>query len=329
MRSKLIPILSIGVLLAGCLPLPLSEPTPIEITAEVGTVMPSIIEPGSPGPFPTPEPPTPMPTLSSGLTPTQLKYLVLDQFPDFFYCDPDYYPVARVDEMTAASERFPEIQADPEQFHAILEHNGLTGLTTFTDAQKLLIYQDYKKLAALYFELAGDKYQFQIQTGMEGSGFLVTGTIDGRGRIDVQMREASFPTCPICLALGSRIDTPLGPVAVQDLRVGDPVWTADASGGRVAATVLRIGHVAAALNHRMVHLVLSDGRELWASPGHPTANGRILGGLKFGDVLDGARIVLVERLPYDGLATYDILPSGDTGTYWVEGVLVGSTLKQP
>ena len=31
-------------------------------------------------------------------------------------------------------------------FQAILEHNGLANLTSFTDDQKMLIYKDYKKL---------------------------------------------------------------------------------------------------------------------------------------------------------------------------------------
>jgi hypothetical protein len=74
---------------------------------------------------------------------------------------------------------------------------------------------------------------------------------------------------------------------------------------------------------------LSDGRELHASPGHPTADGRALGDLQAGDLLDGAYVVLMERLPYDGIATFDLLPSGDTGLYWANGILMGSTLADP
>ena len=77
----------------------------------------------------------------------------------------------------------------------------------------------------------------------------------------------------------------------------------------------------------MVHILLSDGRELWASPGHPTADRRILGDLKAGDLLDGAQIIQLERLPYRGGTTFDILPSGATGFYWANGILVDTTLK--
>jgi hypothetical protein len=76
----------------------------------------------------------------------------------------------------------------------------------------------------------------------------------------------------------------------------------------------------------MVHLVLDDGRQLWASPSHPTADGRLVGELQVGDLLDGGRVVQIERLLYGEVATYDILPASETGWYWANGVLVGSTL---
>jgi hypothetical protein len=46
-----------------------------------------------------------------------------------------------------------------------------------------------------------------------------------------------------------------------------------------------------------------------------------------GDLLDGGRIIQLERLPYTGMATYDVLPSGGTGVYWANGILMGSTLQ--
>ena len=258
-----------------------------------------------------------------------MKHKVLDQFPDFFFCDPDFYPIARDDEMSLAVQRFPEIQANQEEFQAILTHNNLSGTTSFTDDQKLLIYHDYKKLNAVYFQLVGDKYQFQIRTGSEGQqGYAITGTIDANGSIEIQKKEPSFPTCPICLAAGTLIETPRGPVAVETLHLGDQVWTMNEAGERVLGEILQTSRVPVSSTHQVVHVRLSDGRQLWASPGHPTADGRALGHLKVGDLLDGAKIILVERLPYTGTATYDILPSGDTGFYWSNGILMGSTLSQ-
>ena len=334
MKNRTAFILILAVLLAGCAPsAPASgESTSIVITAEVST---AIVEPvqtfGTAAPFPTPEPPTLIPTLPSGsLSPAELKYAILAQFPDFFFCDPDFYPVAREDETTLALQRFPELQSNQEEFQAILRQNGLTGVTSFTDDQKLLIYREHKKLNAVYFELVGDNFQFQIQTGAEGQeGFVIKGIIDGNGSIDVQEREPSFPSCPICLAAGTLIDTPRGAVSVERLKVGDQVWTMNEAGERVPAVILKAGSIRVPATHQVIHVILSDGRELWVSPGHPTADGRRLADLKVGDALDGALVTLLERLQYQELATYDILPSGNTGFYWANGILMGSTLKAP
>lgn len=306
--------------------------TPIIITAEVSTVMPATLGPApTEGPSPTPVPATPIPTLpASNLSPTELKYRVLEQFPDFFFCDPDFYPIARDDEMALAQQRFAELQANQEEFQTILSHNGLSGSTTFTDDQKLLIYREHKKLNAIVFELVGNQYRFQIQTGTEGGqGSLITGAIVGSGAIEVLKKEQSFPACPICLAAGTLIDTPRGLIAVQNLHVGDSVWTVNKSGERVSAEILQTSHIPVLATHQVVHVILSDGRELWASSGHPTAERQRLGDLKVNDLLDGARVVLIERVPYSGGETFDLLPSGDTGFYWANQVLLGSTLSNP
>ena len=124
----------------------------------IGTAVPIVItaQPanGTPLAFPTPEPPTPIPTLPAGTSPTEMKYKVLEQFPDLFFCDPDFYPVARDDELSLALERFPELQANQEEFQTILAHSGMSGLVTFSDEQKLVIYREHKKLAAIHFELS-------------------------------------------------------------------------------------------------------------------------------------------------------------------------------
>ena len=332
--KKMIAFTILAVFLAACAPIiPESgsgESTPIVITAEVSTVIAETVGlPPTEGPSPTPVPATPIPTLpSSALSPTELKYKILDQFPDFFFCDPDFYPIAVAEEADLARQRFPELQANQEEFQAILSHNGLSGSTTFTDDQKLLIYREHKKLSAIYFQLVGDKYQFQIQTGSEGQqGSVITGTIDGNGSIKIEKQEQGFPSCPICLAVGTLIDTPHGDVAVENLRVGDSVWTLNESGERVYGTILRTSRVPVPATHQVLHVKLSDGRELWASPGHPTADGQILRDLRVNDLLDCTRVIEVERLAYKGMATYDLLPSGDTGFYWANGILIGSTLK--
>lgn len=319
MKTLIIYAIFLTAILTACF-----SATPFVSTAEVGTVLPD-----GGGIVSTPAPATSIPTLASALSPTELKYRVLDEFPDFFFCDPDYYPIAREDETVLALQRFAEVQANGEEFQAILRHNDLDRLTTFNDEQKLLIYREYKKLNAIYFELSGEKYQFQIQTGIEGQqGKLITATIDGNGSIDVVQKESSFPTCPICLAAGTFIDTPRGAVRVEDVKVGDQVWTMNEAGQRVAAVIVQRASIQVPANHQMLHVMLSDGREVWASPGHPTSDGRTLGRLQVGEMLDGVKILQIEQLPYTKTFTFDILPAGDTGFYWANGILLGSTLAK-
>jgi hypothetical protein len=334
--KRMITFITLAMLVTACAPITPGvangSSTPVEITVVMNTVVAET--PGAiptEGSSPTPIPSTPLPTLpSSHLSPTEMKYKVMEQFPDFFFCDPDFYPIAREDEMMLAQQRFPELQANQEEFQAILNHNNLSSTTNFTDEQKLLIYRDHKKLNAIFFEVVDDKYQFQIQTGVEGQqGSFITGMIDANGSIEVQQEESSFPSCPICLVVGTLIDTPRGAIPVERLQIGDPVWTINEAGERVPGKVERLGNVRVPSNQQVIRIRLSDWRELYASPGHPTADGRALDELKLGDLLDGAHVIQLERLPYDGIATHDLLPSGETGFYWANGILMGSTLGKP
>ncbi len=133
--------------------------------------------------------------------------------------------------------------------------------------------------------------------------------------------------CPICLSENTRIDTPSGPVLVKNVPEGAPIWTSNSSGSRRISVVMKTGRVKVPERHQMVHFVLSDGRELSASPGHKLADGRALGSILPGDIVDGAQVIIAEIIPYKGNYTYDILPSGETGTYWANGVPVRSTIK--
>jgi hypothetical protein len=341
-RLPLLLALCLVTVLAACAPAAPGT-TPAEVTtpmvgaisvstAAVATVMPVVITalPSGSTPPPTSIPPTltPLLPLPGGLGPTELKYRLLAQFPDIFFCDPDFYPVARADETDQARQLFPELQANKEEFEAILAHNHLAGLPTFTGEQKLLVYREHKKLAAVIFELAGESYHFQLQVlNPGGKGESISGVINGKGEITVEQRTPSIATCPICLAEGTLIDTPSGPVPVQDLRPGMLVWTEQKNGRRVIEPVLQIGKTVVPSTHQVVHLVLEDGRELWVSPGHPAADGRRVGQLRAGDPLDGGTIRSAALERYPGYAVYDLLPAGETGFYWANGILLASTLK--
>jgi len=137
-----------------------------------------------------------------------------------------------------------------------------------------------------------------------------------------------FGGCPICLAGNTLIDTPSGSVLIKDLQAGMPIWATDKAGHRVSGVVTRTSKVPVPPTHKIVHLVFDDGRELFVSPGHPTIDGRRVGYLMQGDLYNGATVVSAQRVPYSESETYDVLPSGETGFYRANGVLLGSTLSE-
>jgi hypothetical protein len=262
-------------------------------------------------------------------TPTELKYQLIDNFGEPFYCNPYEYPVARPgQEEQDAIAQFPIIMSKPEEFTAITEHLGIAGTTNFTTEEKVLIFREYLKLNnAITLTPADDIDDFSLRVG-ENQGESIQGTITSGGVINVTKRESSFNTCPICLAAGTLIDTPDGAVPVEQLRVGMPVWTVDGEGQRVAATIIDTASTWVPDSFKLVKIYLDDGRTLTASPGHPAADGRAIGGFNAGDVLDGSVVVSAELVTYSKGATYDILPAGPTGLYWANGILLGSTISR-
>ena len=261
-------------------------------------------------------------------TEPQLKYLLLDHYGEdrFFYCDPDEYPISRGDELERALESFPAIENDTAEFAAITARKNLS--PPYSDEAKLAIYREHKRLRAIPLSpRTADSYTYSMAIGTEAEGRRVSGVISTDGTIREETSEKALLTCPICLAAGTRIETPAGPVPVEALRGEMIVWTVDAWGNRVPAPVLQTARTRPPPGHTVIRLRLSDGRTVTASPGHPTADARPLGLLRVGDQLDGAAVSSAEGIPYDGEYVYDLLPAGATGRYWADGVLLGSTLR--
>jgi hypothetical protein len=144
----------------------------------------------------------------------------------------------------------------------------------------------------------------------------------------VTSTETSVNTCPICLVRGTLIDTPQGQVPVEQLSKGMMVWTTDDSGNRIAKEIIATASTIVPVSFQVIRIELSDGRTVTASPGHPTAEGRAIADYQAGDELDGAWVIAVDYITYEGGMTYDILPEGTTGFYWANGILLGSTLKK-
>jgi Hint domain len=280
---------------------------------------------------------TPGPTIIPGatggapLTEGQLRLLLIDQLGPRWYCDPDEYPVAHGSEQDRALERFAEMQAEGDIYQHVAAKLGIDLGGALTDAEKLAIYQVWKVAMSIPLDPIGNgTYRFDyLSQPAQGAteGTRTGGTVDSNGKITIdQQASAGEPMCPICLARGTLIDTPNGEVAVDALRLGDPVWTLDTHGDRIAGTVIALGSTTAPADHHVIHLVLADGRSVTASPGHPLADGRTFGGLAIGDLVDGSRVVGLTSLPYSGDETFDLVASGPTGIYLSSGIALGSTL---
>jgi hypothetical protein len=286
----------------------------------------------SPGAGATPGP-TIVPGPSGGATFTagELRLLVIERFGPRWYCDPDEYPIAHGTELERAIERFPEMVAEGDIYKAVAAKLGINVTGAVADAQKQAIYHVWKVALTIPFDPVGNgRYRFdylaQPPVGAE-QGTRTAGIVNADGSMTIEQQAAAGePNCPICLVRGTRIDTPDGPVSVQDLRLGEPIWTLDAGGNRVAGTVIALGSTVAPANHHVIRLALADGRTVTASPGHPLADGRRLGSLAIGDLVDGSGITALDWLPYPGGETFDLVASGATGIYLSDGIPLGTTL---
>ena len=280
--------------------------------------------------------PTPGPTIFPGPSgggtfgPAELRLMLTDRLGPLWYCDRDEYPVGR-DEQQGAIDAWPEMNAENELFRTIAARLGIDVDGAVSDAEKLAIYRPWKAALAVQLNsIREDAYRFDYlaqPVGGAAEGTRTAGTIRSNGEITIeQQAPAGEPICPICLAQGTLIDTPAGPVPVERLGLGDQIWTLTADGRRVAGSVIALGSTAASPGHVVVRLMLEDGRMVTASPGHPLADGRLIGDLRVGDTVDGSRVSMALREPYSSTVTFDLVSSGEAGIYLAGGIPLGSTL---
>jgi Hint domain len=299
--------------------------------APVGTASGASLQPGSPAPDGS----AASSADSASIADAALKEALLVRFGNLAYCDPDFYPIARTDEASAAREHLGEMRADREAWAAIAGRLGFDPSTTPTGDALLAAYRQWKMLRAITLTPTTDGRHFDATFGQGSAGTApsgglvhVTGSIRTDGSIVVDSQSpGTMPPCPICLARGTRIATPTGEVAVETIRAGDVVWTLDAGGRRVAAVVADVGSTVVPATHRVVDVTLADGRRVEVSPGHPLPDGRRVGALRPGDRLDGSTVASADLVRYDGGRTFDLLPGGPTGVYWANGIELASTLR--
>lgn len=131
--------------------------------------------------------------------------------------------------------------------------------------------------------------------------------------------------CPICASPDTLIATPNGELPIATLHEGDLVYSVEGE-AVLTVPVLRAASTPV-VGHQVLHIVLDDGRTLELSPRHPLADGRPLSDLVSGSAFDDRHtVVSTQLIPYQHDRTYDILPASSSGTYFVSGALVGSSL---
>lgn len=128
--------------------------------------------------------------------------------------------------------------------------------------------------------------------------------------------ECASPDTPIATASGDR--------AIRDLRVGDLVYSVHHDA--IVLVPIRDINRVPVTHHRVLKVEFADGAHFEMSGGHPTAEGQPLSELRVGQRLGGERVTRITEIAYQHPFTYDILPDSDTGSYFADGVLMGSTL---
>lgn len=270
--------------------------------------------------------PSALPGSGAALSQPDLQYRLIDRLGAPVFCDPMQYPVARVEPPAEVARMVADLRSQhPAVFDAIVRHEHLDA-ANLSSSDNLRIVGQASALAAVALTAQGGTYAFSYEVVGPPTA-EVTGTINPNGTIRVASRTQAPPRqCPICLARWTLIATPAGELPVTDVHSGMLVWTRDTDGRRVAEPVLVVGHTPVPIGHRVVHLVLADGRSVDVSPGHPLPDGLAVGELRPGDELDGSVVASAELRQYDGEDTWDLLPAGATHVYWADGVPLRSTL---
>ncbi len=130
-----------------------------------------------------------------------------------------------------------------------------------------------------------------------------------------------------CLALGTKISSLKGRIAVERLKKNDLVWTVDARGNKMLQPIIRIKKTYVGNSHIICSLFLSDKRQISVSPLHPLFSEQsAVKDLKKGDIYNDAMVIKNEIQFYRSFYTFDILPAGESGAYFANGILLGSTL---
>lgn len=129
-----------------------------------------------------------------------------------------------------------------------------------------------------------------------------------------------------CLPPDAKISTNNGKKTIKLLQVGDTVLSINANNQIISVPIIDKDSIFVGTTHYVLDIELADGRKLEVSAEHPDRNYRLLDNYKKGFELDGSKIIRIDKIKYENDYTYDILPGSATGMYYVNDILLGSTL---
>lgn len=154
----------------------------------------------------------------------------------------------------------------------------------------------------------------------------LTGTLEGGLTFEARKLNSN-KSCPvpICLSPDTRIRTVGVQKRIADIREGDLVFSFNKEEKKVVKVIKT--SKAEVKNFKILKVTFNDGTVLQISPGHPTSDKRLFKELMLGDIVDNRMVTEIKQIPYTYKYTYDILPDSESGSYYANGILVGSTLK--
>ena len=118
-----------------------------------------------------------------GYSITDLKYRLIAHFGGVLAGEPVIVPDPVRREQ--ARNAFATIQANDDEFHAILRKLGLSEVLSFTLAQQVLVFEEKKKLNAVRLEPTESGYSFWMMVREAGDPFEIEGTVGSDGVVNV------------------------------------------------------------------------------------------------------------------------------------------------
>src|ERR1700682_6098918 len=165
-----------------------------------------------------------------------LKYRIIDAAGDpGLDCGPPLISTADEAKQRAdAQAAVTRLGSDPSTLSAIEQRIHIGSGPPFTDNQTRDIYSELLKLQKIQLVPVGTGFHFSYRVLAQGATHDVQGSLTRAGDVTVdKVGPPQYFSCPICLAKGTLIATPAGPVPVEAVRVGMAVYTADAEAQRV------------------------------------------------------------------------------------------------